>query len=81
LGFLFYIRSYRLKEGLDFFTVWIRSRDPLGVQIEREKKMNVKLTFDAINEIDTSKLSREELEKQILRLKVLVEKLLLEKEN
>lgn len=78
---MFYIRSYRLKEGLDFFTVWIRSRDPLGVQIEREKKMNVKLTFDAINEIDTSKLSREELEKQILRLKVLVEKLLLEKEN
>jgi len=39
--------------------------------------MNEKLVFDTINEIDTSKLSREELEKTILRLKVLVEKLLL----
>lgn len=38
---------------------------------------NLKLTFDSINEVDITKLSREELEKHFLRLKVITEKLLL----
>ena len=37
--------------------------------------MNIQTTIDAINEIDASKLSREELLKQIERLKVVVQKL------
>ena len=37
--------------------------------------MNIQITIDAINEIDTSKLSREELLKQIERLKIVVQKL------
>ena len=37
--------------------------------------MNIQITIDAINEIDTSQLSREELLKQIERLKIVVQKL------
>ena len=43
--------------------------------------MNIQITIDAINEIDTSQLSREELEKQIERLKIVVQKLQNKDEN
>lgn len=48
---------------------------------ERNLIMNIQLTIDAVDEIDISKLSKKQLEKHCLRLKVLLKKVMADRKS